>query len=139
MTKETYANEVWYLKSWGAFHVVTGLIFSVIFALGAVMLDEITYFLYLIPSAGIVYMGWVKLRHPYISYTKNQLIVRGTFGDIYKKYIFSDNDRLLTQNNRILLNGEKLKFNRWFTNQHQYKAMLAYFSGDLSPASELQD
>ncbi|MBI3136531.1 MAG: hypothetical protein HYZ14_17785 [Bacteroidetes bacterium] len=131
--------EVWYLRIWGTFHVVVGAVFSVIFMLGAVVLNDYSFLLYLLFSGLLLYMGLVRLRKPYLVYSPNKIEVRGTYGEIYKTYTWEKADEVSVKDNRIFLNGKKLRFNAWFTNKHQYNRMIRFFSGEILVADELQD
>ena len=78
--------EVWYLRAWGTFHIVTGIIFSVIFILGALVVKDYSFLAYLILSGGLIFTGYQRLTKPYIILFKNRIEVRGLFGEITKKY-----------------------------------------------------
>ncbi|MBK8927725.1 MAG: hypothetical protein IPM74_17935 [Crocinitomicaceae bacterium] len=130
--------EVWYMKAFATFHILTGVLFSVIFILGALILKDFFYFLYLILSIGIVVMGINRLRKPYICCFKNEITVTGLFGEISKTYKWEQKNEICISGNRVFVQGKKLKFNSWFTNVHQYQKMLRYLSGENMPADELQ-
>lgn len=132
-------GEVWYLRTWGTFHLVVGIIFSVIFILGAIVINDYTFLLYLILSAGLIYMGINRLKKPYIEYSAQHITVRGVFGEIAKNYIIQKSDIIHVKNNSVFLNSKKMKFNHWFTNPHQYAKMIRLFSVENFPADELQD
>lgn len=138
--KDTRLNniEVWYLNAWGGLHVLTGLIFSVIFILGAVVLKDYTYLIYLFLSFGLVFFGIVRLRKPYLICSDFKITVIGLFGKATRQYIWTDKKELQIKGNRFYLNNQKLKFNNWFTNQNQYQNMIRFYSGSDLLGDELQ-
>ena len=131
--------EVWYIKAFASFHILIGTLFSAIFILGALILKDYFYFLYLILSLGIIVMGINRLQKPYIRCYKNEIYVTGLFGEISKSYTWDRKNEISVSKNRVFIQGEKLKFNSWFTNTHQYQKMLRYLSGENMPADELQN
>ena len=131
--------EVWYLRAWGAFHVVTGIIFSVIFILGAVVVKDYSFLAYLILSGGLIFTGYQRLSKPYLILYKNNLEVRGLFGEISKKDEWTTMNELTVRSGRIYLRKSKMHFNSWFTNKYQYEKLLRYCSDKTSLADELQD
>jgi len=131
--------EVWYLRAWGTFHVITGIIFSIIFILGAVVIKDYSFLAYLFLSGGLIFIGFQRLTKPYIIVFNRHIEVRGLFGEIAKKYEWEDKKELSIKSGRIYLGSKKMQFNKWFTNQHQYEKLLRYCSNTASTADELQD
>lgn len=131
--------EVWYLRVWGTFHIVTGIIFSVIFILGALVVKDYSFLAYLILSGGLIFTGYQRLSKPYLILYKNSIEVRGLFGEISKKYEWTNKKELSAISGRIYLRRSKMHFNNWFTNKHQYEKLLRYCSDTTSLADELQD
>ncbi|MBK8927562.1 MAG: hypothetical protein IPM74_17090 [Crocinitomicaceae bacterium] len=129
--------EVWYMKAFATFHILTGVLVSVIFILGALILKDYFYFLYLILSIGIVVMGINRLRKPYICCFKNEITVTGLFGEISKTYKWE-------QKNEICITGiaflckEKTEIQQLVYQCAPVPKMLRYLSGENMPADELQ-
>jgi hypothetical protein len=139
MTQTKLTCEVWYLRIWGTFHVVMGAVFSTIFTVGAAFLEDYSLLLYLLFSGSLIYMGLVRLRKPYLVYSETEIQVRGMYGEIYKTYTWKKSEEIEVKDKRIFLHGKKLRFNAWFTNRHQYKRMLLFFSGEKDFENELKD
>lgn len=137
MTQATATHEVWYLRIWGTFHLVVGSVFSLVFIVGAAFVEDYSFLLYLLFSGLLIYMGLVRLRKPYLVYSANQIRVRGTYGENYKIYTWNKPEEIEVKNGRVFLNGNKLRFNSWFTNRHQYNRMLAFFNGKFVLENEL--
>lgn len=132
-------NEVWFQRTWCTVHIVLGVLFSIIFVLGALSLKEYTYFFYLLLSGGLIYFGWNRLRKPYVSYTENSIFIHGFLGDIIYRYQFEHRSDILVKDKKFFLKGAKLKMNAWFVNKAQWENMMRYFSNKNSKAEELQD
>lgn len=131
--------EVWYYRAWGALHVLLGILFSIIFIIGAVILNNPSHLAYLILSCGIIYMGFVRIRRPYLICSDKKICVTGLFGSIAHEYVWNDEKDLVVKRNRLYLKNEKLKFNYWFTNQNQYQNMIRFYTKSASLSDELQD
>lgn len=131
--------EVWYYRSWGAMHILLGILFSVIFVIGALILDNLFHLAYLILSFGIIYMGYVRIRKPYLICYDKKICVTGMFGAISHDYAWEDEKDLVIKGNRLYLKSKKLKFNYWFTNQNQYQNMIRFYKKSASLSDELQD
>jgi hypothetical protein len=131
--------EVWYYRAWGTLHVLLGILFSVVFILGAFIPDNLSSLAYLILSFGIVYMGIVRLRKPYLICYDKKISVTGMFGGTAHEYTWEDEKDLVIAGNRLFLKKKKLRFNYWFTNQNQYQNMIRFYSGSASLSDELQD
>lgn len=129
--------EVWYQRIWGTLHIALGCVFSAIFILGALVLEDLSTLLYLVLSGLLIYKGVVRLRKPYLIYTRTKIVVYGAFGELFRTYEWEHPDDLMVRAARFYLRGKKLQFNAWFTNRHQYKHMLDYFSEDSSAGDEL--
>lgn len=129
---------VWYLSAWGAFHILTGIIFSVIFVLGAVVLKDFTFLAYLFLSFGLIFLGIIRLKKPYLICSDFKITVIGMFGQAIHQYTWTDKKELQIRGNRFYLNNQKLKFNNWFTNQNQYQNMIRFYSGSELLSDELQ-
>lgn len=132
-------GHVYYLYAYCSIPILIGVITSIIFSIGAIVLDEPTYWCYLILSVGLIIMGYMRLKKPYIVYSKNAIHVNGIFGIPFIKYEIQNKSQLKFSRNRLYYQGEKLKFNAWFVNRHQYKAMLNYFINDPDFANQLHD
>lgn len=135
--KET--GTVWYYKSWCRIHLILGLIFSFIFILGALALNNYIYLLYLLLSFNLIFMGYQRLKWPYIEYSQTRILVRGNWGYQSKKYNLGNNDRITYHKNRLYLNDQKLKLNHWFTNLHDWKRFINFFIPKHDDFNELQD
>lgn len=131
--------EVWYKKNWGRFHIAVGILFSIIFVLGALALKDYSYMTYLLLSAGIIYIGYVRLKKPYLICTKDEIRVTGVFGEIVRKYHYQNFKEITIKENRFFKEGKKLKFNAWFTNEHQWENLKRHFNEEPLLVSELQD
>jgi hypothetical protein len=131
--------QVWYYRAWGALHVLLGILFSVVFIVGALLLDDLSHLMYLILSFGISYMGFVRIRKPYLICYDKKICVTGMFGALAYEYIWEDEKDLVIKGNRLYLKNKKLKFNYWFTNQNQYQNMIRFYKKSASLSDELQD
>lgn len=132
-------NEIWFKRTWCTVHIVLGILFSIIFVLGAISLKEYSYFFYLILSGGLIYFGWNRLRKPYVTYTENSIFVYGFLGDIIYRYQFVHRSEIIVKEKKFFLKSTKLKINSWFVNSAQWENMIRYFSNEISKAEELQD
>ncbi len=131
--------EVWYYRSWGAMHMLLGILFSIIFVMGALILDNLLHLAYLLLSFGMIYMGVVRIRKPYLTCFDKKISVTGPFGNISYEYVWDDEKDLVIKGNRLYLKNKKLKFNIWFTNQNQYQNMIPFYKKSASLSDELQD
>lgn len=131
--------EVWYYRSWGAMHILLGILFSIVFVMGAFILDNLSYLAYLLLSFGIIYMGFVRIRKPYLTCADKKISVTGPLGNTSYEYAWEDEKDLIIKGNRLYLKNKKLKFNYWFTNQNQYQNMIRFYKRSASLSDELQD
>ncbi len=102
------------------------------------MLNDLSYLLYLILTAGIIYQGYIRNTRPYLKYTHGQIEVFGNFGEKSRSYTWSQSDELKIKQGRLYLNGKKLRFNDWFVSAADYKRMLEFY-GSPSGDAELLD
>lgn len=131
--------EVWYYRSWGAMHILLGILCSIIFVMGALILHNQSHLTYLLLSFGIIYMGYVRIRKPYLRCFDKKITVTGLLGNTSYEYIWEYDKDLVIKGNRLYLNNKKLKFNYWFTNQNQYQNMIRFYTKSKSLIDELQD
>lgn len=132
-------HEVWYVSAWGLFHVITGIVFSLIFLIGALLLEDLKLLAYIICSAGLVYMGFVRLKKPYIRYSASKIELTGTFGEQLRSYEIKPGDETVVKHNRIYLNGSLLRFNNWFVKKAQYNKMLRFYNPDAASKDDVLD
>lgn len=130
---------VFYTHSWGAFHILIGIIFSTVFILGALILNDLFYLVHLLFSGGLIFMGTVRLQKPYLVCAHQNIQVTGHFGQKAYNYSWANDRDLKIKGNRLYLKDKKLKFNSWFTNQDQYKNMIRFYAKSESLSDELQD
>lgn len=140
--------ELWYHRTWGTLHITLGILFGLIFVIGAVVLRDPFLAVYFLAAPGLIVMGWMRLKKPYVVFTerfpgsndvKGEIRVNGLFGGVQQTYTYREPSEIVAKNNRLYQNGRKLRFNSWFINRHQWKKMYRYYGEDLSPADELQD
>jgi hypothetical protein len=130
---------LWYVRLWPVIYMATGILVSLIFGFGALILEDYINLLYMLLGAVLNVMGYNRLTKPYLEYSENFIRVRGGFGGILYTYSISKEDHVVVKNKRVFLNDEKLRFNHWFTRPHEYDKLLRFFSGSQMPADELQD
>ena len=137
--------ELWYQRIWGTVNIALGIIFSVIFILGAVVLNDPSLLFYLILTGGNIYFGWVRIKQPCVicdeavQGSAGAIRVYGIFGQLLVTYTYSHRSEIMVKENRLYQNGKKLKFNSWFTNLHQWEKIKRYYTDGLLPADDLQE
>lgn len=141
--------ELYYHRTWGIINISLGIIFSVIFIVGALFLNDHSFFYYLILTGGNIILGMIRLKKPYVVCTeirnddetisKGEIKVFNSFGIVQYTYTYSSPKEITVVKNRLCQNGTKLKFNSWFTNKHQWNKIISYYKEGKLPADDLQD
>lgn len=78
-------------------------------------------------AIGIIYIGWGIIKHPYLEYNENELILYSFYGGVRKHFVFDQYNEITVKKGRLLLNGKKIKANNWFMNQHEWNKMLKFY------------
>ena len=141
--------ELYYHRTWGIINISFGIIFSVIFIVGALYLNDNSFFYYLILTGGNIILGMIRLKKPYVVCTEirnddetisaGEIKVFNSFGMVQYSYTYKSPTEITVVKNRLCQNGTKLKFNSWFTNKHQWDKIIRYYTDGKLPADDLQD
>jgi len=131
--------KIYYKQIWGSLYLILGIIFSVLFILGFLVLHDFYILTYLILSIGLIVMGFFRLKTPYLICNKNEILVFGLIGNVLYRYSFLNDTEISINKNRFYLNGKKMKFNVWFTNKHHWKQLYQRFSNEVKIEDELVD
>lgn len=124
------SGQVYFKYAYGTIPIVIGILTAIIFSMGAIILNQPSYWLYLLLSVGLFFMGLNRIKKPYLVYSENEIMVNGIFGRPLYNYQITARKNLKVVNNNFYLNEVKLKFNNWFVNQSQYNLMIKFFTGD---------
>jgi hypothetical protein len=125
-----------YKAVYGRIYIFFGILFTVVFIAGGIILDDPINYAYAIASLFMIQIGWNVLKKPYAEFDQKTIILYSFLGKIREKYEFSSNKELKLIKNRIYLNNKKLKMNSWFLATNDWKRILAFY--ELAD-SELDD
>lgn len=141
--------ELYYHRTWGIINISLGIIFSLIFIIGAIFLNDNSFFYYLILTGGNIILGIIRLKKPYVlcseirnendEITSGEIKVLNSFGQVQYRYEYKSTSEITVVGNRLCQNGTKLKFNSWFINKHQWNKIIRYYTDGKLPADDLQD
>jgi hypothetical protein len=137
--------ELWYQRIWGNLNIAVSILFSIIFILGAVILNDAKFLLYLIFTAVNGYIGYKRLTVPYVVCTEEtpgkngEIIVYNSYGALQYTYRYQSRDEITVQGNRLYQGNKKLRFNSWFTKNHEWEKIVQYYATGTLPVNELQE
>ena len=120
-------QEIKYKAVYGRVYVLFGILFSIIFIAGAIILQNFMIFSYLLASAFLIFIGANILKNPYARFDEKTINLYSFWGNIRYKYTFSSKKELKLIKNNIYLNGKKLKMNAWFLAKNDWKRILHYY------------
>ena len=132
-------NSVYIKATIARLYIVLGILFVLIFTLGFLILKDYTNIIYALSSTFLIVIGFVSLKSPYADFSKNELIIYNFIGKIRIKYTFSDKKEVKVKNNKLYLNGEKMKISHSFVNTEEWKRLINFYSDDSQLLEELQD
>lgn len=128
-----------YQKVWSSLYWIFGMSASTLFVFGGLYLGDCTLFLYLLASLYLVAIGISMSKNPYCIYGLTEIKVFGHFRKMRKIYRFDGPSDILVRNNRLYINGRKLRFNAWFINEEEWKRMIIFYSPDDILIHELNE
>jgi hypothetical protein len=137
--------ELWYHRIWGNLNIAVSILFSLIFILGALILNDLKFLLYLVFTAVNGYIGYMRLTVPYAVCTEETLGKNGeikvynSYGKVQHTYRYQSRDEITVHGNRLYQGNKKLRFNSWFTKKHEWEKIVQYYSTGTLPADELQE
>ncbi|MEZ4924395.1 MAG: hypothetical protein R2780_14580 [Crocinitomicaceae bacterium] len=120
-------QEVKYNAVYGRLYILLGILFSVIFVVGGIILNDLTIYFNLLASAAIIYIGNNVLKNPYAKFDAQNIILYSFWGSERHHYTFKKSD-LKLKNGRIYLNKEKLKMNSWFLAKNDWNRILQFYA-----------
>lgn len=129
-----------YIKSAIArIYVVLGILFVLIFVLGAIILKDPMNILYAASSTFLIVIGVVALKSPYAVFDKNHLIIYNFIGKIRIKYTFDDKNEIKVKNDKLYFQGEKMKISKSFVNPEEWNRLIQFYSESDFLINELKD
>ena len=121
---------------WANMYIVVGIFCSLIFCFGAIILNQVELFGYIIASIGPIYIGLKMKKSNYALVSLTKIQVFGLFGQLKKEYLTDSKSRFILENNRVFLKKEKklekVKMNNWFINQYDWKRAIELFEQNES-------
>ncbi len=132
-------NKIMYQASWGKLYLILGVLFGLLFILGALILKDYTVLFNLIASLVVIYFGYGMLKKPYLIYSTSEIIVYSTFGTVRHTYPILESDNLIFDNERVYLNGKKLKINSWMLEKKEWRRFHQFYDDQLGLLSELTE
>lgn len=129
-----------YIKSAIArIYIVLGILFVLIFVLGAIILQDPINILYAASSTFLIIIGAVALKSPYADFDENQLIIYNFVGKIRIKYTFDDKNDVIVKNDKLYFQGEKMKISKSFVNPEEWDRLIQFYSEPDFLINELKD
>ncbi len=129
-----------YIKSSIArIYIVLGILFVLIFVLGAIILQDFINILYAVSSTFLIIIGAVALKSPYADFDENQLIIYNFVGKIRIKYTFDDKNDIKVKNDKLYFQGEKMKISKSFVNPEEWNRLIQFYSEPDFLINELKD
>lgn len=132
-------NCVFIKASIARLYIVLGILFVLIFLMGFFILHDFTNIFYALSSCFLILIGFVALKNPYALFDQKELIIYNFIGKIRIKYTFSNKNEVKVKNNKLFLNGEKMKISHSFVNKEEWNRLINFYSGDAHFIDELQD
>ncbi len=128
-----------YDKKWAIIYWVAGFGTGIIFILGGFILRDYTLPFYAISSAYLAAIGFSISKNPYCFYGLTEIKVFGHFKMERKIYRFDGPGDVKVKNNRLYINGKKLKLSAWMVDKQDWKRMLELYSPEDGFMNELND
>lgn len=132
-------NEIKFQAIWGRTYFILGVLFGLLFIMGAIILNDYSILLNLLAAALIIYIGKQMLSRSYALYNEREIKVFGHVGALRKHYQFTDKKQITIQSNAAYLNGEKLKISAWMVDKQDWKRFIDFYDTDNAYLHELQD
>ena len=132
-------NSIFIRAAIAKIYIVMGIIFVLIFILGAIILKDFTNILFALSSVFLIVIGVVALKKPYADYSEKELIIYSFIGKIRIKYTFDDKKDVKVKNNNLYFQGEKMKISKSFVNQDEWKRLINFYSDEVKLMDELQE
>ena len=132
-------REIKYQALWGRLYFAFGIIFGLIFILGAIILDDYSILFNLLLCVMMFIIGKAMTKKPYAVYNSKEIIQYSFFGNIRKHYSFNKPDEIEIRNNHFYLNNKKLKMNNWFVDKRDWERAKQFYSGESDLLDELID
>lgn len=136
MSKET--NTLHYRPLVGRLYVTAGILFTCIFIIGWIVLDEWLNLFYAICSLAVIYIGIQINRHPYAEYSAKAITLNNFWGSSREQHEFDSINAIEVTQQHVFLNGKKLKMNAWFLQKGDWMRMKRFYS-DAAELDELQE
>lgn len=132
-------NRINYQAIWARMYILSGVLFGLLFIVGAYILKDWTVLYNLLAAVLITAIGIGMLRHPYATYGEHEIRVNGFFGIERKHYHFNSRNDIKIDNHRLYLNGKKLSISRWLVDKADYNRMEAFYDAEAALIDELTD
>jgi hypothetical protein len=121
-----------YKAVYGRVYIFFGIIFTIVFIAGGIILDDPINYAYAIASLFMIQIGRNVIKNPYAEFDEKNIILYSFWGNIREKYSISSKKDLKLVKNRIYLNNKKLKMNSWFLATNDWKRILVFYALDNS-------
>lgn len=132
-------NQINYQVMWARLYLLSGILFGLLFIIGAYILNDLTVLYNLLAAVLIFSIGWGMMKYPYAIYTENEIRVNGFFGIERKYYQFETKEEVTVENHRLYINGNKLAISRWLVDKADYLRMEGFYDDEAALIEELTD
>lgn len=134
------SSSVYYGKVYANVLIVLGILFTLLFFLGFLILEDVTSLVSCGASGLIIMTGFLMKRKPYLTYGPKEIQLYSVTGKVREGFYFNDKRAVRISNNHIFLDDKKLKANDWFLNKAEWQRMVDYYSDSSEVLmSELKD
>ena len=123
-------DRVRYHPIWAVLYIFFGILFTIIFILGYVVLQQITDLISIVFGLFLIFIGNSFRKQPYMEYGEHFITVFNFFGKPRKKYTFQSKKDVFIDKNRLYLNGKKISANDWMIRKEDWMRALAFYSKD---------
>jgi hypothetical protein len=131
-------KEIKYQANWGRLYILLGVLFGLLFVIGALILEDFTIFLNILASFMVIYIGYAMLKKPYAGYNKNEIKVFTFLGATRHHYKITADNPIQIENNRLYMGGKKLKLNSWMIDAKDWDRLKIFYDQDASLLNELK-
>jgi len=120
-----------YKTAWTNTYILIGIVCIFIFLLGFLVVGDFMNLVYSLASVVPIYLGIKMKKSPYAIVSKSKIEVFGLFGELKHEYVCDSESKFLRVGNRIIIKNnkvsKKVKMNKWFVNDEDWKAVLELF------------
>lgn len=130
-------QSLYYSPVYGRLLMALGILFCTIFALGFLIAGMGESVLYLIFTSFMIVVGYYIQRNPYALYGEDFIQMNHYNGRQRERVTFKSKSDVQIKDDRFYVDNKKLKMNKWFIREADWRRMVQFYSDSFDSDSEL--